>query len=831
MGIQWNLRRLILCSALLFITGCASMKEVRLGDQFAEQGNWEGAVVAYQAALSKDPTDLSIREKLDEVKSRAAELHLLQGKELLNQQNIELAVQEFKRALSLDPSKKEHQSALADALRKRDAEDHYEIGLRLANVSKFKDAIREFEETLRLDPSHVPAQVALVKVVEEVKALETEEELALKSTQPITLKFQNARLKEVFELLSKTSGINILFDKDVRDDNVTIFVRDVSFKEALNLILATNNLFMKKINEETILIIPKIKQKVDQYQDLLIRTFYLSNVTAKDMVNLLRTMLETRRVFVNNELNAIVLRDTPEKMKLAEKIINANDRKVAEVTFDVEILEVDKTKGAKYGWNFTPNQGAFSLAPPGSTRAESGLTEVTLNQLNNLGQAAYLFSIPSVIVDFLKTQSNAKTLANPKIRILNNEDAKINIGDKVPILLSSTSFSTGATGEVVTGGATNVTTNIEFKDVGITLNVKKPNIHLNNDVTVTLKLDITTLGEKVDLGQGQEQFKFGNRSIESVLNIKDGETVVIGGLIREDQRKSVNKVPGLGDIPVLGYLFSGFDTETVNTDLLLTITPHVVRGLETPNEDIQSFWSGTGEAYSTKPLFSDFAPFGGLKGEGGLPPLPKTSSPPSPRGSERPSSGTPPSPGGAFPPSVFPPSPGLPPSSLDTPRSNSGAPSPTNFFPRNKTGAFQGSNQGDISVVQFHPQGAELTIEQQMSMSVRVDQISKVSEAHLTLSYDPKVLTLEKAQEGSFLKQGGANTSFAASENGPGRVKIHVKRFGDSQGISGSGDLVQLTFSGKGVGTSPILLENPQLLTPAKGYLPIQSTQGQIRVQ
>ncbi len=133
--------------------------------------------------------------------------------------------------------------------------------------------------------------------------------------------------------------------------------------------------------------------------------------------------------------------------------------------------------------------------------------------------------------------------------------------------------------------------------------------------------------------------------------------------------------------------------------------------------------------------------------------------------------------------------------------------------------------------MQFHPQGAELTIEQQMSMSVRVDQISKVSEAHLTLSYDPKVLTLEKAQEGSFLKQGGANTSFAASENGPGRVKIHVKRFGDSQGISGSGDLVQLTFSGKGVGTSPILLENPQLLTPAKGYLPIQSTQGQIRVQ
>jgi general secretion pathway protein D len=813
------------------VMGCVSMKEIRLGDQFAEEGNWEGSLIHYQMALDKDPTNLEVREKLIEAKKRVAALHFVQGKQLLQEKEIELAIQEFKRALSLDPSKKEHQNSLAGAMKLREAQSFYKLGERFANISRFDDAISEFEKALELDPSHVLAQEGLIRINALMEKQKAEGELALKSTQPITLKFQNARLKEVFELLAKTSGINILFDKDVRDDNVTIFVRDVSFNEALNLILATNNLFMKKINEETILIVPKIKQKVDQYQDLLIRTFYLSNVPAKDMVNLLRTMLETRRVFVNNDLNAIVLRDTPEKIELAEKIIHANDRKVAEVTFDVEILEVNEQKMSKLGWNFSSNQAQFSLTPPGGTVSSSGATTISVEQLTNLGTAAYLFTLPSVIIDFLKTNSDAKTLANPKIRILNNESAKINIGNKVPILLSSTQFASG-TGTQAVSQNVNVTTNIEFKDTGIKLSVDKPNIHLNNDVTVKLSLDITTLGPRVELGENQSQFQFGNRSVETVLNIRDGETVVIGGLIQEDEKKSVNKIPGLGDIPVLGYLFSGLDTEKQNIDLLLTITPHVVRGLETPAEAIQSFWSGTGEAYSTKPLFSDFAPFGGLKESDGLPPLPEIPvESPSP-GTGR-SPGTPPR--GQIPPSIIPPSvPGVPPSSFNAPRNNPRPPvppSPTGFLPRSKLGPFPGVQSQKETVVMFRPQEGNLTIQQELGMAVMVNQIPSMSEAMLTLSYDPEILHLKSAQEGSFLRQGGVQTSFTTSSNGQGKVKIHLKRLGDTRGISGSGDLIQLTFSGKGVGTSPIFLENPQMLTPAKGYLPIQSMQAQIRVQ
>ena len=339
----------------------------------------------------------------------------------------------------------------------------------------------------------------------------------------------------------------------------------------------------------------------------------------------------------------------------------------------------------------------------------------------------------------------------------------------------------------------------------------------------------------MNLGGGvPDQFQFGNRSIETVLNIRDGETVVIGGLIREDERESVSKVPGLGDIPVLGYLFSGFDTATTNTDILLTLTPHVVRGLEIPNEAIQSFWSGTGEAYSTKPLFSDFAPFGGLQeGEGGLPPLPLPPSGVPPVGSGRTPS-SPPSSGGQFPPIIVPPPSGLPPSSFRTPRPTPQRPippSPTGFLPRSKAGSLSGVPDQGNSIVLLRPQEGDLTIQQELNMAVMVNRISSVSEAVLTVSYDPDVVKLEKTQEGSFLKQGGAKTSFLTSEDGSGRVKIHLKRLNEIHGISGSGDLVQLTFSGKGVGTSPILLENPQLLTPARGFLPIQTTHGQIRVQ
>jgi len=576
--------------ALLLAAGCTP-KSARVADQFARDGNWDGAIMIYQEALSRQPGDLALQDKLSRAKFESGKRHHDRGAVLLEQRAVPQAIAELNQAVALDPNTEAYRITLSRALKLKDAEDRYQSGLQLLKTEKYQDAIKEFERAVELSPSHAAAAKAIVDTSERKKLLDASDELTLTSTQPITLRFQNAKLKEVFDLLSKTSGVNFLFDRDIRDEPITIFVKNTTFRDALNLVLTTNNLFMKRVAADTILILPKTKQKIDQYQDLMIRTFYLSSAKAKDVVNLLRTMLETRRMFVNEDLNTIVMRDAPDKIRLAEKIIEANDRQVAEVMFEIEVLEVTKIDFYKVGWNL--KSGA------GDATASVGVTPnpLALDAVSNLTGADYLLTLPSVELSLIKSDANSKTLANPKIRVVDNKTAKINIGNKIPILLSTT--STAAATTIVAGNQT-VTTSTEYKDVGIKLEIK-PNIRLNNDVTMDLKLDVTSLGE---FDERANQYRFGTRTTDTTINVRDGETVVIGGLVADEDRASANKVPWLGDIPVLGKLFSTNADEKRKIDVVLTITPHVIRGLSAPEGGVQSFWSGTEEGFATQPIFT-----------------------------------------------------------------------------------------------------------------------------------------------------------------------------------------------------------------------------------
>lgn len=611
--------------------GCAA--KTRVADQYARSGNWDAAVTMYQEAVAKRPDDARLKAKLDAARAQAAAQHHSRGQALLSQRAVGLAAEEFKQAVTFDPNHDAYRTSLAKALRSKEAEERYAAGVQLLKAEKLADAAEALEKALELDPDLVAARTALKDVTERKKLLEASDELNLTSAQPVTLRFQNAKLKEVFDLLAKTSGVNFLFDRDVRDENITIFVKNTSFRDALNLVLTTNNLFMKRVAVDTLLILPKTKQKIDQYQDLLIRTFYLSNTRAKDMVNLLRTMLDTRRVFVNEELNTIVMRDSPGKIRLAEKIIEANDRQVAEVMFEVEVIEIARTNTLKYGWNF------FRDKQPGASGTLNVDTNpaLTLGTLQDLASGDILVTLPSVLINFIKLDSNAKTLANPRIRVVDNKTAKINIGDKVPINLSTT---TTATVSPTTTGVPTTTTSTEFKDVGIKLDIK-PSIRLNNDVTMDLKLDVTSLG---DIDQQANQYRFGTRTTETTINVRDGETVILGGLIRDEERVSLNKIPGLGDLPILGKLFSSTDKQKVKSDVVLTITPRVIRGLSAPGTGVQSFWSGTEDTFTTQPMFSpsDTISLPGVPGEPGTSvplspanPPPPVSAPPVPPAGQR----------------------------------------------------------------------------------------------------------------------------------------------------------------------------------------------------
>jgi general secretion pathway protein D len=766
-------RNFVICAWVLvtvLLAGCVSSKSAGLisADDLMEQGKWEEAIVAYQEILKDDPFNASIQSKLSIAKSRASGLYAEQGRIFLKERKNQAALESFKRALLLEPSRAEIQQLIAAALRSKEAEDNLLAGQKLMKAGRLEEAAEALEQALQLDPGLIAAQDALVQIAEKQRAAISGTLFSSAARQPVTLKFQNARTKEVFEVLARAGGINFLFDKDLRDDPITIYVKDTTFEEALNLILKTQNLFMRRVAPDTILIVSRTKQKLDQYQDLLIRTFYLSNGKAKDLVNLLRTMLESKRVYVNEDLNAIVIRDSPEKVKLAERIIYTNDRKPGEVLFEIEVLEVDKTKSDKFGVNF-PKQIGAALVPPGTTvvPAPGSTSTFTFSQLKTLGPSSYLFVLPAtLILEFFKTESDAKTLASPKLRVLNNKQAKINIGDKVPILLSTTNTIPGTLPGTIPTQST--ITSIEFKDVGVKLSVE-PVMHLNYQVSIKLQIEVTRLGDLVTLQDNPliRQFKFGTRTAETFLTLKDGESVLLGGLIQDEDRTTTTKVPGLGDIPVLGWVFKTTTRDIVSTDVILTITPRIIRTLEMPNAEEQAFWSGTEETYALKPLFIETS-------------------------------------------------------------SREGAPVGASLSPLTPPGGGAPLRAALLSVRPLDGIGA---VGQETTVDLLVSDVESLAESAFTITYDPRILEFRQARDGEFLKRNGTAIISVSADPGVGRVTVQLRRGETDQGVTGGGVLASLVFVGKAPGVSPIAIEMPKLVNAAKAVVPTTSGQGVLRVR
>ena len=776
------LQRKVLGSAAVIVlaaglTSCAMNRDVRLGDQMASQGNWDAAIFAYEDASRKDPENADIRERLQKAKKEAAAAHFARGQSYLKDKQFLPAQEEFKRAMTLDPEREEYMTSLNDVIKLNDAEDRYQVGSRLRHAEKLDEAEAEFRKALELNPTHAGARKGLDAVREQKKIAEVEGDLTLKSSQPVTLKFQNTRIKEIFQILSRLANINILFDKDVKDDPTTIFIQDAPFQQALNLVLNTNGLMMKKINENTIMIYPKTKQKMDQYQDLIIRTFFLSQVKVKDMVNLLRTILDTRRIFVNEAVNSIVIRDTPDKIHLAEKVIEANDRKTAEVLLDIEVLEVNRNRAMKLGWNFNPTSVTAQIA--GASVAPG----LSLQALKNLTQSSYLFTLPNVILDFLKSESDAKTLANPRIRVIDGKQGKVNIGDRVPILISTTSSTptgVGTGGTTVTGGVTN-STSIEFKDTGIKVTVE-PDIHLNDDVTMKINLEVVSLGQLVDLGNGQRQFQFGNRNVETVLDVHDGETIVIGGLIRDEDRRTSTGVPGLGDVPVMGRLFSNEETSKIKQDVILTITPHVVRPSDIPGKDLTTLWSGTEEAFSSKPLFGEGTPsdVGALEASPGA--LPSTG-----------------------------PRPGTAPTPPTPPEEASAAPTPAPL----------------LASLAINVLASPMRIGEERWVWIRIGNTTGISSFSIGMTFDPAVLEFVSAKPSDVVSRAAA--SFTTGGSPPsGSIEVDATA-GPNATMSGPGILAGILLRAKAVGASSLMVV-AQLTNASGGPIPATGRMAQITV-
>lgn len=746
---------------ILQLTGCAGSRSFGRGERYAQRGEWDLAVKEYREALKSDPKDIEYRSALLRAEETAANEHYKRARNFLKERKLDPAIVELQQAIFLNPANAAIQGALKSVLNMKEAEEHYRASLTFMELSRLSDAINELNRAVELDPENAKYADALDKLQKKKSETEPDDALTLSSDKPITLNFKNTNIKEVFELLAKLSGINIMFDEEVRAQPVTIFVKDVSFQYALNLLLSTNKLFMKKISADTIIIVPKTKNKLDQYQDLVMRTFYLNTAKSKDIVNLLRSMLDTRKVYVNEPLNSITVRDSPEKIKLVEKIIAANDLKEAEVILDVEILEISRSNTLKYGWNFTSGAGGFSAT--GNIQNDAGNTgTLTMRELANLDRDNIVFTLPGIVVNLIKQDSDAQTLANPRVRVLNGKKAEFHIGDRIPIQTSTVQSTT----------AVAVTSTFEYKDVGIKLNIE-PTVHLNNTVTLGMKLEISSLGDAIDFGNGQKQYKFGTRRTDTTINLRDGETVIIGGLIKDEERKSGTKIPILGDIPILGKLFSSTDDGAIKTDILMSITPNIVRSVELPDKENQAFWSGTEEAYGTKPLFE---------------------------GSETRSS--------------RPAEPAAGKAAVLDEMAKAGAaaqpaPTPVPAPAEQKKDAEAPAQAAELQLI---PAALSAQVGQDLKFDLSLANIKDLYGAIITLNYDPKVVDFKTAAEGPFMKQDGQQTSFLFANNiKAGAVDIYITRIGDVGGIEGSGILCALQFQAKAAGSAPITFKNVKL--------------------
>jgi len=752
---------------IALLAGCAGSQAFQRGEKYAKNNEWDLAVKEYREALKKDPHDIQYRSALIRAEETAANQHYKKARSLVKERKLDQAITELQQAIYLNPQNAAIQSALKTVLDMKQGEEHYRASLTYQELNRLNEAIAELTQSVELDPENGKYRDALDKLQKKKIEIEPDEALSLVSDKPITLNFKNTNIKDVFEFLSKLSGINILFDEEVKAQPVTVFVKDVSFQYALNLLLSTNKLFMKKISADTIIIIPKSKAKTDQYQDLMVKTYYINIAKAKDMVNVIRTMIDVKKVYVNEVLNSLTIRETPEKLKLIEKIIAANDLKEAEVILDVEILEISRTNTLSYGWNFVPGlSAAASLQQSGSTSPSS----LTLNDLSHLSNKNVFVTMPSLVVNLLKQDSDAQTLANPRVRVLNNKQAKFLIGQRIPVQTSAVqSTATGA-----------VTSQFDYKDVGINVTVE-PTVHLNSTITMKLNLEISSLGDLVDFGSGGKQYKFGTRKTDTFVNLRDGEAVIIGGLIQDEERKSMNKIPMLGDLPILGKLFSNTDTGAIKTDILMSITPNIVRTMELPDKDSQIFWSGTEENYDTKPLFVTTA---GKSSKPSEKQIDKTAVLDAMAKREN-------AVGAAAP---------------EAPKPGPATAPTVTAIPVSQPGLLVASS------IEIKPSDMQAAIGQDIRFEVILNSVKDLYGSILTFSYDPKVIEFKTASEGQLMKQDSQQTSFLFSNNlRAGTVDVYMTRIGDVGGVNGFGGLCTLVFQAKAGGTSDVTIKNSKL--------------------
>ncbi|HWW04563.1 cohesin domain-containing protein [Collimonas sp.] len=577
---NWR-RPAALLLVVILLNGCAAQSLHKDGQRQIKEGHVAEGLANMREALRLDPGNLPY--KLDYINRLDEETKKLirQGDEHRSAGDTKGARDAYLEALQLDGSNERARRGVADIDMDTRHRDILAEAEKLAAAGKL-DAARERTMVVMLEnPANPNAQLLLRKINTEIDGQHRAKE-ALTASQsvmrkPVTLQFRDANLRMVFEALSRTTGLNVIFDRDVRPDlKTTIFVHEGSVEDTVNLILLQNQLEKKVLNVNTMFIYPATAAKQKEYQELKVRTFHISNGDAKYILSVLKSVLKIKDALVDERTNTLVLRDTPEALDVAAKVIAAHDLADAEVMLEVEVLEISRDRLTDLGISW-PNSATISTP----TGAAGGLT---LGALGDLTRGQLQVTPFSLGIGFKLQDTDANLLASPRIRVRDHEKAKILIGDKVPIITNTvTPVQTGSS--VVTGS-------IQYIDVGIKLEAE-PHVYPEGEVGIKLNLEVSNIVKEISGPSGSLAYQIGTRSASTSLRLRDGETQVLGGLISDSDRNAAAKVPGLGQLPIIGRLFSEHNGDHTKTEIVLSITPRIVRAQGIAEDTMRDVWSGT----------------------------------------------------------------------------------------------------------------------------------------------------------------------------------------------------------------------------------------------
>lgn len=777
---------LLLLVGLAFLaSACGASRAYKGGQRAASAGDWELAVAQYREALLDDPDRAEYKIALERAMQSASMFHLERARRADEGGDLETAVAAYRKVYEYDPG---NRTAM----------------LRAAEIDR---VMRERSEAARPRP-------AIEAMRETARQRSAPPLLDPTSRDPLVVRFVKSASNDVITTIGKMTGINVVFEPQFQPREITIDLDGLPLEDALAQVMAASGTFFKVINPRTILVIPDTPPKRTAYEEIAVRTFYLSHADATEVLQTVQNILQipnipqAPRAVVNKTQNSITVRASTRVMNIIEQIIANNDRPRAEIVVDVEILEVNRSRARELGINLSQYSvgSIFSPeAPPSTGTGTGGGTTTAPFNLNTITRgistADFYMTVPQAVANFLASDNTTRVIAKPQLRGQEGGELTLDLGDEIPV--PSTTFGGFAAG----GVSTVPISSFNYKTVGIKVIMNKPRVTLEGEIITALEVESSTLGQSINIA-GQSLPTFGTRRVKTMLRLRDGESHMLAGLIRDEQRRDLSGIPGLLRTPLLRWLF-GSSSDTVNdTDIVFLLTPRLVRTSEITQDNLDPIYIGSQQNIGmtgAPPLIAGpdaadpalAAPPAPASPGGVAAPQPFSTLPGQPQpgtvvsepgvlpGAPTPAVATPPAQPPVAPESVPPAQPPV----TEAPPPEPAAPAP------GPTARVTVTTPGPTFQVGGGPYTVPISI-------VGAQRLSTIS---LTITYNPAVLRVRSVQEGTFLQQGGVRPTFTQQvDASAGRVDIAIVRTADRVGATGSGLLAALVFEPVAAGQSAI---------------------------